>query len=211
MLSIEWTIPAGTTEVLEFDAVTNEDHEQASDITEHSVEHGAAISDHARPQSKHLTIEAWVTNQPIEMRRYGANGVTLTPRATDGKPQLTTLQASSEFDRVQTVDDVLQVLQNTPELLVIRTARRVYDNVVIERYKMTRDAESGLALHVQLDLRRVRIVETQTVPVTAPVQRRGQRNQQRGNQATEDNRTLAARLADTGPARSVGRFLGVSQ
>lgn len=59
---IQW----GGSNFLTFSICTTRSHEGASDITEHPVEDGANISDHVRPQLDHITVEAFVSNDPVE-------------------------------------------------------------------------------------------------------------------------------------------------
>jgi hypothetical protein len=53
-------------ETIIFDAVLRETHEGDVDVTEHPVETGADVADHSRPRLAHLTLEAMVTNTPID-------------------------------------------------------------------------------------------------------------------------------------------------
>lgn len=51
---------------LYFDAVTNEATKHAAKVTEHPVEDGANVSDHIRDELDTVTLEVFVTNQPIK-------------------------------------------------------------------------------------------------------------------------------------------------
>jgi len=53
---------------LEFDVVTDESHEGILVVTEHPIEKGANIADHAIPQNAKCTITGLVTNTPIDNR-----------------------------------------------------------------------------------------------------------------------------------------------
>ncbi len=57
------------------DAVVDEVHSSEVDVTEHPVEEGSDISDHARPRADVIRIEGVVTNQPIELPQSHADGV----------------------------------------------------------------------------------------------------------------------------------------
>jgi len=50
---------------MHFDAVLSEEHEHASEVTEHTVEQGAAVVDHVRPLARRVTLEVFVSNTPI--------------------------------------------------------------------------------------------------------------------------------------------------
>jgi hypothetical protein len=119
---------------------------------------------------------------------------------------VTVLAFDSAVDRVHAVDRILEGLQDTAQLLTVRSSLRVYDSVVIERYTVVRNAEMGNALDVTLALRKVRIARTQQVAVTETATRAGQRTQNRGAQPasplTGGGRSLLAQGADAAASRS---------
>jgi hypothetical protein len=51
---------------LHFDAVTKEQTKHTAKVTEHPVEEGANVSDHIRDELDTVTLEVFVTNQPIK-------------------------------------------------------------------------------------------------------------------------------------------------
>jgi hypothetical protein len=50
---------------LEFDAVISEEHASSAEATEHPVEEGIAITDHVKPNPARLSLQAVVTNTPL--------------------------------------------------------------------------------------------------------------------------------------------------
>jgi hypothetical protein len=94
-------------------------------------------------------------------------------------------QHSQEFNRARAIDEQLRALRDAGQLLTVRTGFREITSVVIQAYKVTREAETGNTLALSLELRRIRIASSLLVQVTDPVQRRGQRTQNRGNQPTQ--------------------------
>jgi hypothetical protein len=54
----------GATEFVAFDAVMTEGHEDVMTITEHPVEQGANVTDHAREEPTRLTVEGFVSGMP---------------------------------------------------------------------------------------------------------------------------------------------------
>jgi hypothetical protein len=65
MASVIWTMKSGGLGVLEFDAVPNESHVVSATVTEHPVEEGANMSDHAKPNLRVVTLEGVITNTPL--------------------------------------------------------------------------------------------------------------------------------------------------
>jgi Dit-like tail protein len=59
------TDPAVALGFVTFDVVTAEEHERTSTITDHPVEEGINVVDHVRPLPDRLTLEAYVSNAPI--------------------------------------------------------------------------------------------------------------------------------------------------
>lgn len=55
---------SGQTEFVQFDAVVTEVHEDIVTITDHPVELGVNITDHARPEPERLTVEGIVSRMP---------------------------------------------------------------------------------------------------------------------------------------------------
>lgn len=51
--------------VLDFDIISGEEHAISAKVTEHTVEEGANISDHVRPELARLNLRAVVTDSPI--------------------------------------------------------------------------------------------------------------------------------------------------
>ncbi len=60
------SLPFALSSTIYFDIVSKETHEGAADITEHPVETGPDVADHIRAKLASLTLEAMVTNTPIE-------------------------------------------------------------------------------------------------------------------------------------------------
>ncbi len=60
------TDPGGSLGQLHFDVVYSEEHERTAEVTSHTVEQGAAIVDHVRPNPDHLTLNVFVSNSPLD-------------------------------------------------------------------------------------------------------------------------------------------------
>jgi hypothetical protein len=67
---LHWSPRAGLAQSLYFDAVTEESAELGATATEYPVEEGANVSDHVRTELNRVTLEVFVSNQPI----YDWNG-----------------------------------------------------------------------------------------------------------------------------------------
>ncbi len=60
-----WTTKAGQDKTLYFDVCTEESQELVSTATEHPVEEDANVADHVKKELDHVTLEVFVSNEPI--------------------------------------------------------------------------------------------------------------------------------------------------
>lgn len=208
-LTLEWTDETGTLQVLDFDAVEREGHEESAELSEHAVETGAAIGDHVRPGNGSVTLTAWVSDTPLEQPRYGMQGAQLaaTSVALPGGQAAQVMTATGRIERVRRVDEALRDLLATGQVLTARpTWRAAIGPCVLTRYAAERTAETGAALPATLELKRVRLASTDRAPV--PRVRRAQRQREaRGAQPAapapvpEDRRSTLVRLLDLATGR----------
>lgn len=67
--------------VLEFDIISGEEHNISAKVSDHTVEEGANISDHVRPELARLNLRAVVTDSPINsVTAFGLSPDTLQGR-----------------------------------------------------------------------------------------------------------------------------------
>ena len=183
----------GQLEQLELDVCERQGHERSATVTERAVEAGASLTDHVRANQPTVTLEGWVSNTPVteagtrgRFARLGAGGAS-------------TLQFPAAFDRVRDLDEVLSWMVQAGPLLDVVTSLRTYQQVLVRRYKVDRDATTGSVLPVVLELVQPRLVSSQTVTVPDPAERRGRGRLNRGGQAGRapeaQRRSLAVQLA----------------
>lgn len=121
-----------------FDVVLAENHEDSLIITEHPVEVGAAISDHAYSKPQTVTIRGAVSDSGSAL---AGNDESSTPRSISLYEKLRELQASREpFEIV--------------------TAARIYKNMMIETLSVPVE-NTASSLVITADCREVIIVNTQ--------------------------------------------------
>ncbi|MBD2782542.1 MULTISPECIES: phage baseplate protein [Xenorhabdus] len=134
--------------------VISEQHQDATEITEHPVQRGAAISDHAYDTPSEVVMEIGFAGggSLIDMFDLGT-GASLGKSPTEIYEQLLKLKSSKEpFD--------------------VTTGKRQYKNMLIRAIAVTTDKTSENVLMVTLTLREVIIVETQKADATiAPPER----------------------------------------
>lgn len=122
---------------IQFDVTLEESHEDGLEITEHPVEHGASINDHAYLKPAAVTIRAGVSDA--------------SPNGGDGYNQ--------------DVYEKLRQLQASREPFAIVTGKRLYENMLLETLTVVTDANTEHALIVSAACRQVIIVHTQVTSV----------------------------------------------
>lgn len=124
------------------DVTVEEHHIDDLEITDHPVERGAAISDHAFKRPAHVLIKAG----------YSSSG----------------LGALGDPTYINTVYNQFLELQASRRPFDILTAKRSYSNMLIRRLGVTTDARTENALLLNVECREVFIATTQTVTVPDP-------------------------------------------
>lgn len=192
----------GELSLLKFDALLTEQHSATATVTEHPIERGANIIDHVRPERRHLTIEAFVTNTPIESPDVdGARGsvrvTELSPsqrtfdKLANRKKASTTqftkavtkanvLQFDASFNRVVSVHATLSRLCREGTIVTVISPLTRYTQMCIQEISSPRDAASRNASTFTISLIEIETANSQTVDEPLPLEPRGQRSSNRG-------------------------------
>ena len=128
-------------------------------ITEHPIEVGARVADHAYMLPSEVMIRCGWSSSPGP----GAPVQDLTYDLIGGP---TTIGGA-----VQSIQDIyadLLDMQRMREPIIVFTGKRVYNNMLIKSLRVATDKESEFSLQVMMVLRQVMIVSTQVVSVDAP-------------------------------------------
>ncbi len=164
---------------LTLDASVHESHSKRVEITDHQVESGADVNDHARTKPDMVTIEGIVSDTPISRDRtiqidaeYGTGGGdgTVDSDEDDG-----TVTESSGFGRPGVSAAAFERLMNyadTHELLTVVTARRVYTSMLVESVEVPGEVTIGDAFRFTCTLKKYVQVATK---VTSNVRARNVR------------------------------------
>jgi hypothetical protein len=120
------------------DVVVREVHRDQIVITDHPVERGAAISDHAFKMPSEVEMDCGWSNSTAGVEGY-----------------------------VQLVYQELLDLQASRVPFTVFTGKRSYQNMLIRSLEVTTDETSEKALYVVAGLREIIIVDTQTTSVPA--------------------------------------------
>ena len=143
--------------------VVEEVHHDDLEITEHPIEQGAAIADHAYKRPADLIIRcAWSNSASVAGLGDGiVQGLTTT---------VTGVQSAVTGNSAQQIRDVYDSFLKLQESRVpfdVYTGKRVYANMLVRSLAATTDKNTENSLVVVATLRQVILVQTQLVTVTA--------------------------------------------
>lgn len=213
-MQLVWEDESGAERAVAFDATVREVHQGGATVTEHPVERGVDVADHVRPAVDRLSVEAMVTNAPLETPGSQTDGATgavegveldlpgragfgaqlakggasaqAAERIEEAQGQgVNVLRFSQPFDRPRAVYDELRRLKDAGQLLSVVTGLREYDSMVIVAMSAPRE-EAREAISFTLDLVQVRLAESQIVDAPLPRELRGQPESNRGSQPAEE-------------------------
>jgi hypothetical protein len=244
MAILYWTNEdTGELVTFKFDVTTSEDPTDAVTITDHPVEKGANIVDHARDEPEIISLEGYVTNTPhqgnltedddnktgqltlsVHARRDVGTKVIqldvpdppigLSPSgliqagvvavgnlilgAPDNKAtviddtdritttaQATALTSSRRRNRAREAYEKILDAKRNHDLITIQGSVREYFDMLISRVGAPRKPEDGDGILFQIDLRRLRIAESETVQSPKPTESRGSLTKSQGSQGTK--------------------------
>jgi hypothetical protein len=154
------------------DCTIEERHSDRLVITEHPVEQGAAISDHAYKLPSEVTIRYGFSNSSAFLSPESASFLNVSQALGPVFGQGTPLsQAFGEVlggsNYVQTIYQSLLDLQIRRIPFSIITGKRVYNNMLVASLDVTTDASSEYTLMVTVGCREVIIVQTSAVQIPA--------------------------------------------
>lgn len=149
--------------------VIEETHHDDLEITEHPVEQGAVITDHAFKRPSEVTIAAAWSNSPSAASL--PDGVVGAFKAIPSAVNQAFNQAAANGNSAASVRDVydkLLTLQSTRVPFEVFTGKRVYANMLLKTLVVTTNPGKEQSLFVVATFRQLLIVQTQTISVAAP-------------------------------------------
>lgn len=153
-----------------FDCTVSERHSGKLVITEHPVEEGANVADHARKDPDGLDLQGIISDQPILL-----NIEDLQPSVPGTSPNERAKSAYREFQR----------LQDTAALLTVTTEVRTYEDMIIESISVNRDKETRHILDIGLGLKTYRKATVESVDAPEPVNPSHKRKRKGGRKQTK--------------------------
>lgn len=149
-------------------ATLEETHTDELQITEHPIEQGANINDHAYKRPAEVVIRCGWSDSSFAGLIAGVRDAVGAIRTgifnkEDFAPSLMELRDGSTFgsDYVSGVYNRLLALQESRVLFDVATGKRLYPNMLMRSLTMTTDGNSEFALMCTVVCRQVIIVQTQ--------------------------------------------------
>lgn len=137
----------------------SEDHIDALEITQHPIEQGAVITDHAYKRPALVTIRCGWSNSP-----NASAGNFLTAAANSVASIVSTSSAAgSQPDQARQIYQGLLQMQSDRIPFDIYTGKRMYTNMLLETLSVDTRIESENALRATLRCRQLIIVSTSVV------------------------------------------------
>lgn len=149
---------------LTLDASFSETHSADIEVTEHPVESGVNITDHARPKPDKLKIEGFFSNDALP--DSSAPLVEQSAQLGDGSSISYLSRSSTQADRSGEAYAGLLAIRDAGKLITIVTALRTYENMLMTSLEVPRDPKSGQALRFSAQFTEVKLVTNETAAFT---------------------------------------------
>jgi hypothetical protein len=143
-----------------------ERHRDEMVITDHPVESGAVISDHAFMLPSSVTIRAGWSESPGGDSDVGS--LLDDGGAFDGLSGLTSMTSGEGVGSLRDMYENMRQLQASRIPFEILTGKRIYKNMLIRSMDTLSDKENENSMVLTIECREVQIVTTQVVAVGAP-------------------------------------------
>jgi len=195
-----FALPPGVTPLTPFSAqvTIEETHQDELVITEHPVEQGAAITDHAFKKPCELILHLGWSNSGVQSALDSLAGISnIITGTTD----------AGDFNYMQTVYDQLLTLQEARIPFDIVTGKRKYSNMLLRSLTVPTDDKTEHSLFVTAVCRQIIVVQTQATSLpSADVMENPESNGPVQNLGTQQPAITAFVLNSDG---SIGQPIGI--
>jgi hypothetical protein len=190
------------------DASVSETHAAEVEVTDHPVEKGANISDHARPKARTLTIEGIVTNTPLAPDQ-APESTTPTNIRANGRTVYDSRAPAYDGTRAgRAYRDLLALTEG--KLITVVTGIESLENMQVTSISVPRDSKTGQALHFTIQLKQVVQVSNATAKlVEKKVKPKNDLGKKTGTATPEATRakSFAKNIKDAHPIDKITGFV----
>lgn len=154
-------------------ATIEEVHQDELEVTEHPVEQGTVIADHAFVRPADLIITAGWSNSPNSTSVVGAVAGFAAARSSAARALIGAVELGSGVinllsegaSPVQNAYDSLLAAYQARTLFTVYTGKRLYKNMLIKSLSTTTDKENENSMLIRIGMRQILMAQTQTVTV----------------------------------------------
>lgn len=194
-----------TIDAITIDASISEQHNSEVEVTDHQVEQGANISDHARVRPTTLSLECVISNTPITaqqaQRIVESGGFTFTA----------TSPVQGYRGHAEQTFNKLEALRDECRLITVVTSLKTYNNLILTSLSVPRNASTGEALRFSATFKSVTLVKNQTTTEKVTKTTQGNGKKSLGKQPTNTaNAATQAKLEQTMLLKGT-TFLGITE
>lgn len=175
---------------LTLDCSITEQHSGEVEVTDHPVEEGFNISDHARPKPDMLTITGMVSNTPIGQagaRRTIVAKDSGTNAGADGFQFVTAVQedhVKGVPGRAEDAIAVLRSIKSQGKIITVTTQIKVYTNMIMTNLQIPRDGKTGDSALFTATFKNITIVKNKTTRKVQAKEPKAQPKAKAGKQTT---------------------------
>lgn len=206
---VEYRVSPSQVDTLVLDASLKEDHSGDVKVTEHPVESGSSVADHARVEPETLTLEGMVSATPLA--RAVARAVQAARPGTDSVLNAVRANApDGTFGDTEYALAKLLDLKKAKQLVTVITSIRAYQNMLVTQLRFPRDPQSGEALYFTIAFREVQLVGVRRREVVVAKEPKANGKQAAGKQVAKpkDYESYLSEKADEFGGEAVKRLRG---
>ena len=157
------SVGSALVEIVVLDATLSHNIRRSANVAEFPIESGSQISDHIQEEAIEVTVEGFVSNNPVSLLSLGVF------------PQQDATRSKSAYDAlVQTFDK--------KELVQIQSELEVFDNMAMRSLEVPRDRTNFNALQFTAEFRQIVKIGTQVVELKTDVEELATPSQDLGKQ-----------------------------
>lgn len=168
--------PRRSVDVFSFDTTLVEEHVSELEISSHPVELGAEITDHAVIKPSSLTIVGEVTDTPLSLRQNQNGEITFAENDLFG--------ASTNESKTRSIValEAFKKLQRDRTLVTVQTGLELYQEMLIQSVSVSQDVDTAHTAILNLKLKKLLLVETETLDINETTLQRDQLSPVSGTQ-----------------------------
>lgn len=201
-VTIQYVANDTAIELIQIDVTTSEEHGFSSKATEHPVEDGSFVTDHLIKSPRRFSLVGIISDDPISISPsptdsidgVGGSVIGGAPKTESSKISSklgSSLLSKGEGKLSKIAFEIFQSMYDNRLLLTIITELETYTNMVLEDFKVNKNARTANALPLTASFKEVVIAVSEVVEVPAEVivsdaKDSASKKQNKGKLATSD-------------------------